>query len=245
MKEMRMILGSIVLVVGLACLALAFLSFRKTESATISKAMKQQKKLYYAGDYKSAYAVSEFLVDSLKIDQDELRLNYATIAYLLAKQDSTRNIYQKPDTTNVDVKNFFSYMGTALETTKSLAGAARKGEISSTAYNHMGVIVCKQLSADQPEETVLNEALDYFKNALDKDEKNELARYNYELVRRKLDYPEMIIARVKSLINQRKYRQARRVLEEAVRYDNRVNKNYGDFVNRIDNIIKIDSLSRS
>jgi tetratricopeptide (TPR) repeat protein len=245
MKEMRMILGSVVLVVGLACLALAFLSFRKTESATISKAMKQQKKLYYAGDYKSAYEVSEFLVDSLKIDQDELRLNYATIAYLLAKQDSGRTIYQKPDTTNIDVKNFFSYMGTALETTKSLAGGARKSEISSTAYNHMGVIVCKQLSADQPEETVLNEAADYFRNGLDKDEKNELARYNYELVRRKLDYPEMIIARVKSLINQRKYRQARRVLEEAVRYDNRVNKNYGDFVNRIDNIIKIDSLSRS
>jgi tetratricopeptide (TPR) repeat protein len=245
MKELRMIFGSVVLVLGLACLALAFLSFRETESATINKAMKQQKELYYEGNYKSAYEVSEFLVDSLKIDQDELRLNYATIAYLLARQDSNRNVYQKPDTTTANVKNFFSYMGTALETTKTLAGASRKNDISSTAYNHMGVIVCKQLSADQPEETVLNEAADYFKNAMSKDEKNELARYNYELVRRKLDYPEMIIAQVKSLINQRKYRQARRVLEKAVRYDARVNKNYGDFVNRIDNIIKIDSLSRS
>jgi tetratricopeptide (TPR) repeat protein len=245
MKKLRMILGSIALALGIGCLALAFLSFQNTESVTISNAMKQQKKLYYEGNYQSAYEVSEFLVDSLKIDQDELKLNYATISYLLAQRDSTRNIYQKPDTTSVDVKNFFSYMGTALETTKSLAEASRKNEISSTAYNHMGVIVCKQLAADQPEEKVLSEAADYFKNAMNKDEKNELARFNYELVRRKLDYPEMVINQVKSLINQRKYRQARQVLEKAVRFDNRVNKNYGDFVNRIDNIIKIDSLSRS
>jgi tetratricopeptide (TPR) repeat protein len=244
MKTVRMVLGSIVIAVGIGCLLLAFLAFRDDVSNSIRKAMNEQKSLYMKGDYAAAFEVSSFLVDSLRIEQDQLKLNHATAAYLAALRDSTRR-EQRPDTTNTGVKNFFTYMDASLATSKDLAERSGSSAIASTAYNHMGVIVCKRLSADQPEEQVLTEAVAYFKDALQKDEENDHARFNYELAQRKLLLPEIVIAQVKSLINQRKYRQARLLLEKAVRHDNRVKKNYGDFVNRIDNIIKIDSLSRS
>jgi hypothetical protein len=246
MKDIRFIFGGILLFAGAGCLLLAFLSFRDTESGVLSQALKDQKRYYNKGEYTLAYTVSEFLVDSLKVTQDEVRLNYANAAYLCAMRDSSRSIYLNPaDTITGDVKNFFTYMNTALTTTKNLAAGASRNVITSTAYNHMGVILCKNLSEDQPEEKVLEEASGYFRNALQQDSDNEFARFNYELIRRKIEYPEMVIAQVKSLINQRRYRQARLVLDRGVHVDERVKKNYGDFVERIDNIIKIDSLSRS
>lgn len=246
MKELRFIAGGILLLVGAGCLLLALLSFRETESAAISTALKEQKKAYNEGDYKRAYDVSEFLVDSMKVTQEEVRLNYANAAYLSALRDSSRSIYLKPaDTINSKVKNFFTYMDAALTTTKSLAEQSPRKDISSISFNHMGVLTCKQLSENDAEEKVLEEASGYFRNAMENDQSNDFARYNYELVQRKILFPELIIAQVKSLINQRRYRQARQVLEKAVQIDKRVNKNYGDFVDRIDNIIKIDSLSRS
>ncbi len=246
MKDMRFIFGGILLFAGAACLLLAFLSFRDAESAVISQAMKDQKRYYNTGDYKLAFTVSEFLVDSLKVTQDEVRLNYANAGYLCAMRDSTRGIHVNPtDTIAGDIKNYFTYMDAAVTTVKNLAEGSTRSDISSVAYNHMGVLLCKKLGEGEDEEKVLEEASGYFRNALEQDSDNEMARFNYELIRRKIEYPEAVIARVKSLINQRRYRQARLVLGRAVRVDERVKKNYGDFVERIDNIIKIDSLSRS
>ena len=246
MKTVRLVLGSIVIMVGIGCLVLAFLSFRDTDASVIRKAMTDQKELYNAGNYPAAFNVSKLLVDSFKVEQAPVRLNYANAGYLSALRDSARSLnFNSGDTATADAKKFFNYMDVALQTTKDLAERSAESSVASIGYNHMGVILCRKLSQDEPEEKVLTEALGYFRDALQKDDENEFARYNYELVQKKLLYPELVIAQVKSLINQRKYRQARQVLQRALRHDNRVNKNYGDFVNRIDNIIKIDSLSRS
>jgi hypothetical protein len=89
------------------------------------------------------------------------------------------------------------------------------------------------------------EAANYFKSALKKDPGNEFARYNYELLRKRIQYPEAVMSRVRSLVHQRKYKEARQILHGALGRDSRMQKNYSDYVQRLENVISIDSLSRS
>lgn len=62
------------------------------------------------------------------------------------------------------------------------ATQATKNTIRSTAYTQLGV-----LSAEKQQD---KEALQYFKQALKENPRNEYARYNYELLKRKMKQPQ-------------------------------------------------------
>jgi Ca-activated chloride channel homolog len=114
----------------------------------------QAKEAYKKGDFKTAISKYRSLVDSLRVDEDEVRLNLAN-AY-----------FQSNDTVNTAI----SYQ--PLTQSKSAS-------IRSVAHQQLGVLSNR--------ENKYEEALASFKQALKADPTNEDARYNYEMVKKKLD----------------------------------------------------------
>lgn len=120
----------------------------------INKVKDEAKNAYLAGDYETAASKYQFLVDSLKVTEDEVLLNLAN-AY-----------YQMNDTAQ------------AIGNYQSLTQSS-KNKIRSTAQQQLGVVANKQGKFE--------EALNHFKEAIKSDPTNQDARYNYELLKRKLE----------------------------------------------------------
>ena len=121
---------------------------------TINSLKSEAKEAYKKGDFKKAIEKYRYLVDSLNVTEDEVRLNLAN-AY-----------FESNDTTNT----FQSYQPLTQST---------NSKIRSIAHQQMGVLANRQGKFE--------EALASFKQALKADPANEDARYNYEMVKKKLD----------------------------------------------------------
>lgn len=122
--------------------------------ARINTYKKEAKKAYLEGDFKTAITKYRYLVDSLKVNEEEVLMNLAN-AY-----------YQANDTAQ------------ALSGFQSLS-QSRVPAMRSKAEQQLGVMANKQGKTE--------EALDHFKQAVKADPTNEDARYNYELLKKKLE----------------------------------------------------------
>lgn len=120
----------------------------------INSAKAEAKKAFLAGDFKTAIKKYTYLIDSLGVNEDEVRANLAS-AY-----------FQANDTTG------------ALNNYQRLTQSANK-KISSVANQQLGVMANNQEK--------LEESLNYFKQALKAAPENDEARYNYEIVKKKLE----------------------------------------------------------
>lgn len=125
-----------------------------TRISKINTLKAEAKKAYLKNDYKTAVAKYRYLVDSMKVQEDEVLLNLASAYYNLK------------DTTN------------ALSQYQSLT-ASPKNQLRSKAQQQLGVIADQQGKHE--------EALTHFKEAIKSDLSNQEARYNYELLKKKLD----------------------------------------------------------
>lgn len=124
------------------------------EIGKINSLKSQAKDAYKKGDFKTAISKYRYLVDSLGVQEDEVRLNLAN-AY-----------FQANDTTNTAT----SYQPLTQSTNP---------KIRSIANQQLGVLSNRQNKHE--------EALANFKQALKADPTNEDARYNYEMVKKKLE----------------------------------------------------------
>jgi DNA polymerase III gamma/tau subunit len=120
----------------------------------INRAKSQAREAFVEGNYKAAITHYRFLIDSMKVNEDELKLNLAH-AY-----------FQLNDTAN------------AITVYGGLAGS-KINVVRSKAELQLGVINYRKQK--------LEEALQNFKLALKADSDNHDARYNYELLKKKLD----------------------------------------------------------
>ncbi len=120
----------------------------------INVAKAEAKKAYLAGDFQTAIARYRYLLDSMQVDEDEVRMNLAN-AY-----------FQANDTTQA--------LNAYLPLTQS-----KNAKLKSVAHQQMGVLNNRQGK--------LEEALNEFKQALKTDPTNEDARYNYEMVKKKME----------------------------------------------------------
>lgn len=125
-----------------------------TRISKINSLKAEAKKAYLKNDYKTAVSKYRYLIDSLKVREDEVMLNLASAYYNLK------------DTSN------------ALSQYQSLT-ASPKNQLRSKAQQQLGLIADQQ---GKPEE-----ALNYFKEAIKSDLTNEEARYNYELLKKKIE----------------------------------------------------------
>ncbi|NOS93053.1 MAG: hypothetical protein HOP30_14110 [Cyclobacteriaceae bacterium] len=120
----------------------------------INSAKAEAKKAYLSGDFKTAVKKYSYLIDSLGVNEEEVRANLANAYFQLNDTTHAQNTYQQ------------------------LTQSANK-RISSVANQQLGVM------ANNKEK--LDEALNYFKQALKAAPENNEARYNYEVVKKKLE----------------------------------------------------------
>jgi Ca-activated chloride channel family protein len=125
-----------------------------TRIGKINSAKADAKKTFNEGNYKEAIKKYRYLIDDLKVDEDEVKLNLAHAYYLAKDTASAKPIYQN--------------------LTQSL-----NNEIRSKALQQLGVM---NNSLNKSEE-----ALAQFKQAIKADPSNEDARYNYEMLKKKLE----------------------------------------------------------
>lgn len=117
---------------------------------------------------------------------------------------------------------------------QSLTGSSIS-RVRSKAYHQMGIIKNEQ---GAPEE-----ALRHFHDAIKADKDNMDARYNYELLKNYIKYPEIILNRIRLLVKQRRYKAARNFLVKKMQESRRI-RQFKDYSDRIETIIVIDSLGR-
>lgn len=120
----------------------------------INTAKAEAKKAYLAGDFKTAAEKYRYLIDSLGVDEEEVRMNLANASF------------ENNDTTQA-LNNYLP-----LTTSKN-------SKLKSVAHQQLGVLNNRQGK--------LEEALTNFKEALRSDPSNEDARYNYEMVKKKIE----------------------------------------------------------
>jgi hypothetical protein len=238
---------------GIALIAVAVWVGKENNITRVNAVRKEARKAYLSAEYKKAFDGLIYLVDTLNFSRNEAKLNLAHSGYLAARIDSTQNVLR--DIMKNDVPADSAALKKMTEEVTYATGLqyydsvseCNESKLASIAFNQKGVVTYKMrdLEGETREEDALGEAAEYFKNALKKDPENEFARYNYELLRKKIQYPEAVMTKVRSLVHQRKYREARSVLQSALQKDNRMQKNYSDYVQRLENVISIDSLARS
>ena len=238
---------TIVIYVLFACLVVLFgvglfLVVKKSPIRNYNKTVRGAAAAYRGGNYKLALLHLTSLKDSLQNTSDEVKLNIAHAGFLISGMDKTDNVVSdimkgKIATSMKDTLDAASY----IEYYREVATTSGNKELSSVAYSQMGIVAYNLIhtNLDEPEE-VISEALGYFKAAIKKDRSNYIARYNYELLKRKREYPEQIMKKVKSLINERKYALARNILVTAMGKDPAIEKKNPDFLKRLDDIIRIN-----
>lgn len=120
----------------------------------INRAKSEAREAYTSGDYKTAVQKYHYLIDSMKVMEDELKLNLANAYFMMN------------DTAN------------AMTNYESLAGS-KVNAVRSKAQQQLGIMNYRKQKLEQ--------ALNNFKQAIKADPDNMDARYNYELLKKKLD----------------------------------------------------------
>jgi Ca-activated chloride channel family protein len=223
---------------------------RKSQLAEIGSTKRQAKRDYMDGRFVDAAFLYKHLVDSLKIDEEPVHINYANAGFLSAAMDSitySKQAQSRHNETDSASNPQAQTLGTSQQEYLKLTGAKNK-TIGSMANNQLGVYVLK-VGDGQSDETgkvvdsLIRQSLLLFKEALKKDPANDSARYNYELLKMKLNFPEMVYHKAEQLVQRRRYGQAWKLMEAASKKDIRLKK-YEDFTKKTQAIYKIDSLKK-
>lgn len=254
----RNILYGVLICLMLAGIVVAFIYAGKTTNALVGALKSKAKEQYLSAQYKEAALTNRTLLDSFKIDEDAIRLNFANAAYLHSELDSTatrkNNGYEgiKADSSNLkNLDRSLSFLATSQQEYLTLTKAKHK-VLASMANNQLGILSLKENGAfidegtNSPDkiDSLLRQSIVLFQEALRKDPDNDSARYNYELLMKKLDFPAAVYAHAEQLVKQRRYRDAYQLMTNAIKRDARMKK-YEEFTQKVFAVYKIDSLKRS
>ncbi len=122
--------------------------------ALINTLKSDAKKAYQSGDFKTAIEKYRLLVDSLKVNEEEVEMNLANAYFQVNDSVNATTYYQR---------------------------------LVESKAPKMRTLSNQQLGVLSNRAGKYEEALSYFKQALKSDPTNEDARYNYELVKKKLE----------------------------------------------------------
>lgn len=218
--------------VVLVIMLLTFFFARNNETGIRNQAKRAGKKAYLAHEYKNAYRIYSHLRDSLHVSDEALIVNQASAAFL------TSNL---PDTSRTDTVN---YRLSSLQNYDLLLSAGDE-VVASMAANQLGFAVVKARDAMKMKpsaiDSLLRRSLGYFRLALEKDPGNEAARYNYELVKKLIEYPELVVRMTRKLVDERRYKEASELLQGVMRRDKRL-ESQKEFLERIKIVAAIDSM---
>jgi Ca-activated chloride channel homolog len=235
--------------VGLLGLVI-FFSYRfmqQNELGQINTLKSKAKNEYLSHEFVKATLTYQQLVDSLKVQEDELSINYANASFLsfytLNKKGNGGSIGNKSDNPGDSVHQQFLDKGLSVYGGLSSSPNPRIAGIAENQLGYAG-LKANDIFEGNKADSLLTESLVHFKNALMRDPENDSARYNYELVKKLVLYPETILSQTKSLVAQKKYREAANLLDGAMKRDRRLQQQK-ELLTRIQTIIGIDTLKTS
>jgi tetratricopeptide (TPR) repeat protein len=252
----KQIIYSLVIAVLLGGIIAAYIFTRKNHYAQISKLKSKGKHEYRMKQFGEATATYHHLIDSFQVKEEAVRINYANAGFLSIMNTMGFGIegmmekMQGKDSATFkrDMKETMKYADSSLLEYETLRSASNK-VIASMANNQAGVAIIKQSSLIFDEsnlkmaDSLMKESIIYFKDALKKDPTNDSARYNLELLKYKLNFPEIMLVKAERLVAQRRYAEAYHIMEEAMKKDARMQK-YEDYKKKVYSISQIDSLQR-
>ena len=228
----------------LALLIPVYFYLRSDKIARTNRLIEEAKDQYFAREFLSAYKTYEQLIDSSAFYDDAALINYANSGFL--SSNILKNGFygrgkgpELADTALQQLANHSQSMYSILTTSK-------KSKIASMAHNQLGYATIKSAESFTDEsdaDSIFFQSLEHFKQALKKDPNNDSARYNYELIKKVLGFPETVLQETRSLVAQRRYVEAADVLESAMERDLRLAKQK-EFLQRIKAVAGIDTTYR-
>ncbi len=159
---------------------LLFVNLDLNDIARINSLKEKAEEAYNNGNYQAAFDSYKMLVDSFKVVDDNLLMNYANSAYFLT------GLKDSKVSQNSQGGGDQGYADAAMSNYQKLTGSTSR-ELRSAAYNQIGVINYNLSNGVQKGEKYLNESLAYFKQSLKSNSLNDNARYNYEVVKKQLE----------------------------------------------------------
>lgn len=215
-------------------------TMRESKIVSVNRAIDEGREAYLSADYRKAINSFVLATDSLKFESDEAELNIAHSLFNLSGSGTSKESESVNDVIKNTPASEREKKGRGdLDAYTTIVGTTDRKLIASVAYNQVGVINYRS-AKDQVSDTTLENAMVYFKAALEKDPENEIARYNYELLKKKIEYPDRIMRRVRALVKENRYVEAHNVMEAAAKKDPRIEQRNQGFLNRLKEIIKID-----
>jgi len=159
-------------------LILATTIFDINDIAKINALKAEAEKFYLKEDYQSAFDKYTLLVDSFKVTDDNLLLNYANSSYFLTGLNGKIGEQETQENS--------PYAEVAMSNYQKLT-SSKDTNVKSSAYNQLGIINYHMGQGVPEGEKFIKESLAYFKQSLKSSPQNDNARYNYELVKKQLE----------------------------------------------------------
>jgi len=159
-------------------LILATTIFDINDIAKINALKAEAEKFYLKEDYQSAFDKYTLLVDSFKVTDDNLLLNYANSSYFLTGLNGKIGEQETQENS--------PYAEVAMSNYRKLT-SSKDTNVKSSAYNQLGIINYHMGQGVPEGEKFIKESLAYFKQSLKSSPQNDNARYNYELVKKQLE----------------------------------------------------------
>jgi len=227
------------LAICVAILGLTYYFMRHNDISQRNRVRRQARQAYESFQYQEATNAYALLMDSLKIEDNAALINHANANLLainlhenLSAADSVKQ--RKVDLSLSEYGRLY-HIGDAT--------------IASMSNSHTGFVALKSGNALMRNPTsidsALRQAVFYFREALLRDPKNESARHNYELARKLLGYPDMVMQRTQSLVARRQYQKAVAYLKDAMRKDKRIAAAQKEYLTRLQQVASIDSLKQA
>jgi hypothetical protein len=242
-KPWLIVLGIAMAAICIGLTVAAYFFYKKNPISQANRLKSKARQEYFRREYVNAYTTYKLLVDSLGIQHDAANLNYANAAFMSSNILLNGFYGRNNNDKEMAGDSMLQFLADFSRQKYQTLAISPDNKISSMASNQFGYSLIKgnkQLASTETDTTLL-QALDHFKNSLRRDPQNDSARHNYELIKKIIDYPETVLAETKSLIAQKRYREAEALLTRAMNRDFRLLKQR-DFLNRLRTVIVIDSL---
>jgi tetratricopeptide (TPR) repeat protein len=239
-KNLKLVFQIISTLVFVGLLIPFYFYIRHNEVSAQNTLIRKAKNDYYQREFLSAYKTYERLLDSMNFNDERARMNYGNAAFMSSAilksgfYGSTRqNSPEIPDSVlqQLAVKSQDAYI---------LLTTSEDRKLASQAYNQIGYSAIKSQFGKEGSDSILYQALFNFKQALKEDPRNDSARYNYELIKKIISFPETTMAATNALISQRRYVEAAELLERNMARDIRL-KDQQEFLKRLKSVAGIDT----
>ena len=239
------IILSVLSVLGfLALLYPAYFFLRSDGIGRTNRLIETAREQYFAREFLSAFKTYEQLIDSSGFYDDAALMNYANSGFL--SSNILKNGFYGRGNGPALSDTVLQQLADQSLSMYSILTTSGEHKIASMAHNQLGYATIKNpetFSSESDADSLLFKSLQHFKEALKRNPNNDSARYNYELIKKVVGYPETVLNQTRSLIAQQRYVEAANMLESAMEKDLRLAKQK-EFLQRIKAVAGIDTTYR-